>query len=271
MFAINYITATELEAKALVEFYKATNLKSKPFAVYQACEPDVTINILVTGIGALNAHAAVAWFAGFNGAVSGCWINLGIAGHQSLPVGTAVLVSQINGPLLAQAFYPTVIAKWSGHFSSLTTLDAPSDLYNNTLFDMEASGVCAAAQRFTSREWIQVIKVVSDNQAKPHGEFKKSQVVELVRDELATINTYVRAVAQLAVNTKGDSALGVSIPSLPFKTSHSQNRIINEAVSKLHRVGSWDEEQLSRVLACSDAKAAIKALNSQLDALVPEF
>ena len=51
----------------------------------------------------------------------------------------------------------------------------PSQKYmQNTCFDMEGYSFCTAASKFSLSDYIQVVKIISDNEQKPVSELRKS-------------------------------------------------------------------------------------------------
>lgn len=81
----------------------------------------------------------------------------------------------------------------------VTTVDRPETGYGEeTIYEMEAAGFCAAAARLVSAELIQVIKVVSDNAAAPPSGLTAKRVEELIEGRIETIAHIAEQTAELA-------------------------------------------------------------------------
>jgi len=67
-------------------------------------------------------------------------------------------------------------------------VDQPGDYpEGDTLVDMEASGFYPVASRFSTRELVQCVKIVSDNAKNTWRDLKKEAVEDFVRDQMNEI------------------------------------------------------------------------------------
>lgn len=95
---------------------------------------------------------------------SAIWLNIGSAGHQSYPLGSAYLVHKIIDHTRNAHYYPSFAFKIPCPSEVLTTVDSPETQYSkNTLYDMEGAGFFEVARRFSPLELIHSFKIVSDN------------------------------------------------------------------------------------------------------------
>ena len=105
------------------------------------------------------------------------WLNLGSAGHLNYRIGTVVLPAEVRDSGSDLAFYPTPIIPGNFKRDKLRTIKIPSQKYmQNTCYDMEGYSFCIAASRFSLSDYIQVIKIISDNEQKPVSELTKSSL-----------------------------------------------------------------------------------------------
>ena len=110
------------------------------------------------------------------------WLNVGIGGHRTLPLGEIVLAQPGDADAAAdQIWCPSLVFEPPCATATVTTVDRPETGYpEDTVYEMEAAGFCAAAARFASAELIQVVKVISDNAAAPPERLTAGRVEELI-------------------------------------------------------------------------------------------
>ncbi len=170
------------EAKPLISHFK---LKQKEPGVYSSEKT----TLLLTGKGKINAAIAVQK-AGKEGAL---FLNVGVAGHATHPLGATFLCHKVLDPL--HTFYPQILHKTLFQSEVLHTVDTPTSTYDMpVLYDMEATGFFQAALQFSPLEYVHVIKVVSDNKAEP---FTPSHVDALMHKTIPCIEECIRLVPHL--------------------------------------------------------------------------
>lgn len=148
------------------------------------------LSLVVSGMGKANAAAACAWLQAQRPAP--CWINVGIAGHATADIGSSWLVNKITDSDSSETWYPqtTLLANMPG--KPLTCVSKPAGYESEAdLYDMEASGFVSTASRFTTLEWIQLIKIVSDNRQQHWQQLDKNRVPELVSHALPVIESVI--------------------------------------------------------------------------------
>jgi len=184
---INIIVALDCEAKPLIEYFK---LKRQPDHAYPVYRTD-KIQLIVSGVGKLNAATATGYLAGVNDTPA-AWVNIGIAGHKTHVLGTPCLTHKITDQQSNQSWYPIFIFKTTLATESLGTFDAPENNYEDELLhDMEATGFYQAASRFNSAEFIHCLKVVSDNAENSSREINKQMVSELIHEQIDPIANFI--------------------------------------------------------------------------------
>ena len=185
---LNIVCALHCEAISIIENY---NLKLIETIDFFPIYIGNTINLIISGVGKLNATAAVNFLAGLKPQKSS-FLNIGIAGHKTFEIGSCFLADKIFDDNLKKSFYPDICKVFDFNTFNVTTINQPSDQYlTNTLFDMEASSFYQSAQRFTSLENIQVLKIISDNEQCPHKNVNKTLVKNLIQQNLTLINQVV--------------------------------------------------------------------------------
>jgi nucleoside phosphorylase len=177
---IHFICALKCEASPIIDYYKLKHFqKADLFKIYRNDNHGVSVTI--TGIGKLAAAAATSYSYSILGCGQGdVWLNLGVAGHRSHTIGDIYLANRIEDAGSARVWYPQVLIDTEIPTASLLTLDQPCTDYNDSMFDMEAAGFIVTACRFNNAEFIQSIKIISDNQEIPAREIAAKTVRELI-------------------------------------------------------------------------------------------
>ncbi|MCH7731307.1 MAG: hypothetical protein IIB44_02150, partial [Candidatus Marinimicrobia bacterium] len=125
------------------------------------------------------------------------WLNLGVAGHKSLPIGSIVAAHKIidAGSGLSWSLDHNldnqIITK------SILTLDKEShDYTEDEACEMEAAGFYQTAIRFSSRDLIHCIKIISDNER--NAEINYREVGELIQQNISAIESIVKHLLKLS-------------------------------------------------------------------------
>ena len=158
---IHFLVATLSEGRPLIDFFdlKISNNDSL-FKVYHS----VDISLTISGIGKLNsAMSVIKTFFDFNKQKNNIWINLGLAGHKNHRIGDLFLVNKIKDSSSNKIYYPFVAHSKLKSIQCIT-YEKENLYYNESLSEMEASGFFYSANKFTSIELVQVLKIVSDNE-----------------------------------------------------------------------------------------------------------
>ena len=153
------VVALAAEARPLLAFHRLRGVSGHP---YRICAGEQT-HLIVSGVGKVAAAAATAYLRALIGDAPAAWLNIGIAGHGSQAVGTALLAHKVVDIASGKLFYPTFTASPPCRTTLLHTIDRVQPATGDAAYDMEASGFCEAAQRFATSERVHCLKVVSDN------------------------------------------------------------------------------------------------------------
>ncbi len=179
-------TALPCEAKPFITQLKLNkNNNLHPFALYANADTA----LIVSGCGKVAMAAAVAYgLAYFTHSESPILVNVGIAGHQSLRIGSLFAAHKITDVDSGKNYYPQLVSQLPCMTLRINTVSKPERVYaDNGLYEMEASGFYEIASRFSSAELIQAFKVVSDNQYSPLARIDENWVVELMAAQVMTI------------------------------------------------------------------------------------
>lgn len=181
---INIVVALSCEAKPIIKhFGLSPQHRDTAYKLYGSGN----INLIVSGVGKHNAAAATNYIAG-NNTQHTAWLNVGIAGHASKPLGSGFIAHKITDQSSQKYWHPHPIDKLELASEALLTVDHTKEEYlNDTLIDMEASGFYAAACRFTDPDLVQCYKIVSDNQLNTVSNINAVMVSELIQNDMANL------------------------------------------------------------------------------------
>ena len=182
--------ALKAEATPLIEAFKLKPLSGNPlFPIYE----NEMIKLIVSGVGKIKAGAACSYLAGIHRDedIYG-WINVGVGGHRSLPLGTPLLINKIIDDARKTQFFPSFAFEPPCRTEGCTTVENPETTYpTGNCYDMEAAGFYAIASKISPIEMIHVFKVISDNRTPPASEVSKQEVHALIRNHVGLIQTVI--------------------------------------------------------------------------------
>lgn len=141
------------EAKPLIEHF---SLKQTAPTLWEG----ETIDLILLGLGRASAAAAVER----HGRTNALFLNVGVCGHKTHPVGSLFLIHKLHDSF--HTFYPQILHKTSFQSASLTTVDTPT-YAGDTLYDMEGTAFFQTALHFSPLEYIHCVKIISDTETTP--------------------------------------------------------------------------------------------------------
>lgn len=136
-------------------------------------------------------------------------VNIGIAGHKSYPLGGLWLINKIADNDTGRRFYPPLVFTPPCPTAELITFAKPQENYPDlALCDMEASAFYETAARFTTGEFIQCLKIVSDNEQSPTQAVNPAQVSALIAAQFANVNLILQQLTEFAHLLTFDKVIG---------------------------------------------------------------
>jgi hypothetical protein len=188
-YTIHLIIALECEAKPIIQYYGLKRcMDETAYSVFRKHN----ITLTISGVGKLAAAGAVAYTQGrYGNNQPAIWLNIGVAGHASLEIGSCRIAHKIIDHETSRHWYPGLLFSSSVicETAEIATVSQPESLYDqNYLYEMEAAGFIATAIRFSTLELIQSLKVVSDNRSTPTITLNAQTLTHLIEDQLDTID-----------------------------------------------------------------------------------
>ena len=193
---LTIVVALLAEAKPLIAYFDLKKDPKSLLPIYRSAT--YPLELIVTG----SRISRVAAGVGIMGKQGNLWLNIGICGAKSKPVGSVFLASK----LLFDKFvdYPTFLFSPPCQLHDVKTVLHPENEYvEDVLYEMEAHSFYHAARMFSSPELIHVLKIVSDTPNHSAKNLTKMDVHELIKMHLSTIETTINRM--------------LAIPNLPIE------------------------------------------------------
>ena len=270
---ISILVALNSEAKPLIDYFSLKKSSLGPYGYYLGTS-DVTkrgghntagaceaIELVVSGIGALAMASAVGWLAGVN-PVKRVWLNLGIAGHASKKIGEIVLVHGCADAVHTKAHYPPLVAKWSHETAACLSYNAPcTDYPGDAAVDMEAHSFFTSGLRFSSAEFVQSLKVISDNQDSSIDDLDAKKVEALIKPHVATIANFAEKLSSLRMSAVPWVDHGLQLGSL--RSTHSQTLQAQELLVKATVLNVLDDDLKGALSSCQKMSEVLAILHER--------
>lgn len=199
---VNIMVALDCEAKPLVaHFGLKRERQQSTFATYRN---DQNLTLVVCGPGKPAMASACGYLYGVQtsqGNEPSAWLNVGVAGHRTLKVGTPLLIQKVKDSTSGHRYYPPLLLHVDCRYCDLLSVDLPESEYReDCAYDMEATAFYGSASRFITSELVQIIKVISDNQDDPTTNVTKAKVQELITKNLGVIESVISQLRRLSAD-----------------------------------------------------------------------
>ena len=170
---IHFVVATNSEARPLIDLFKLKKIKDLKQAFIYANQ---NISLIISGIGKVNAAIGVTQtYYYYNQKNNNIWINIGLAGHKYLKVGDICTINKITDNETKKIFFPFV-NKFKMQNQECLSVGKQRKNYSSKVYDMESFGFYQSACKYSSKELLQIVKIISDNQFESI-DFKNKEVV----------------------------------------------------------------------------------------------
>ena len=269
--SIRWVVALKVEAEIILDEY---NMNFDPeFTLFQVFRNfEKTRWLILSGIGRHNSAAATTYLYMISKASrSTCWINLGIAGSGKGHYGDLCLVNKISNNDSSNT-YPATMPKVTFHKMNLFTSDVPlTDYTLHELIDMEGSAFYDITNKLSGREFICLMKVISDGPNNDIEDLNKFKIRELINLNIANIKTIVSYYEKLSM----DQYQIIQQPKILSKIlsqwhfSVSQKHRLENIIKRIN-ILSKDEEITKLIKDCKNSRSVItileeKILNTKVD------
>jgi len=264
---MNFVIALQAEAKPLIDALKMKKVSgSPPFPTFQNDRDQ----LVVSGIGKIASAGATGFLLGrnFTDDLASPFLNLGIAGHQSLDLESLFIADRILAEKDRQTFYPPQLIDPKIIRSSLLTCNQPSQKYEPDMgYDMEAHSFYITASKWITRELVQVVKIVSDNLQNPIHAVNPSSVTKGIEKNLASILSIVEELEALASEIRPSRKVTACKRQalLTQKFSQTQTHLLERLLNQAHSLKIQDAEILQCLEREKNAKNALKSIAALIE------
>jgi len=256
---LTFAVALHCEAKPIIDFYKLKKVVEKPFDLYRVEHSDGigSIELVITGIGALSVSSALGWVA---------------AGHVDRDLGSLLLVHGVGDEVQQRSHYPPLVAKWQGDTDAVLSVSAPTSNYPiGAAVDMEAYAFFNVAIRFSDSELVQSLKVVSDNEQSGIEHLNAKKLTELVHMNIDEIQQFAHSFSAIKrENLIVDYALLSHLSG-----THSQRLQAHELLAKTTVLLNGDDFKINELeknlKVHSKLKDALPVLRKCIDSVTPSL
>ena len=188
---VNLVMALPAEAKPVARhFGLQRDSRATGFPLYR----NGSMALAVSGPGQAAAQQATEWL-GTRERNEAIWINLGIAGHPTRPVGQAVLAALVEDGMTGEQWHTAPLPDPPCASDRVVTLNDPDLTYQrDALVEMEAAGFFRAASGLAAPDRIYCLKIVSDNRQQPAHGINGQQVSRLLETGMATFESLLQQV-----------------------------------------------------------------------------
>ena len=264
-FSIRWVIALKEEAETILDEY---NMDFVPeFRLFQVFSNfDKTRWLVLSGIGRHNSAAAATYlYVISNASRSTSWINLGIAGSGKGNYGDLCLVNKISNNGSSNS-YPATMPNFTFDKMKLFTSDVPVVNYTlHELIDMEGSAFYDVTNKISGREFICLIKVISDGPANSIKDLNKFKIIELFKSNITKIKTIVSYYEKLSMDeykiTNKPKIFSQILSQWHFTIS--QKYKLNNLIRRINTL-TKDEEIIELIRDCKNSRSVIITLETKI-------
>jgi hypothetical protein len=261
---MNFVVAFLAEAKPVIDFYELAKMNTLNGTLFQ----DDRHSLVISGLGRDRAASATEHLAYSKARQNEGWLNLGIAGHGSLQKGDAFIAGRIIDDKREEVYYPPQICPSSLQMSSLCTSSSPVTQYKPEMgYDMEAHSFYREASKFSFRELVQVVKIVSDTPSQPIEKIRPQEATAMIASHLNQLDQLVRQIDQLALELLPDEQVEeitkeiLTIHHFSVTRTHQLHELLRHA-----KMLGIDLDEIKNLVSLSlDAKQALKKINIRIE------
>ena len=261
--SVRWVLALKEEAEIILDYFKLKPVNDKTiYPIYKNIEE--THWLIISGIGRSNAAASTAYLYSYSEASPyTSWINIGIAGSDKGNYGDLYLVDKISTYLGKKNTYPSTMPKTSLPKMHLFTSDvAISDYSPHELIDMEGSAFFDIASKLTSKEFICLMKVISDGPQNDIKEITQSKIHSLIKANLfkiINVISYYEKLSQKEFQIRQKPKLFYEIKS-KWHFSSTQSYRLEILLRRIENFSNKNEIE-EKIKDCKKSNSVLNVLN----------
>ena len=264
--SVRWVIALKEEAKVILDYYEMALINKKTlYPIFKNIEE--THWLILSGIGRHNSAAATSYLYTISNASRWTsWINIGIAGSGKGDYGNIYLVDKIFNQN-SYIRYPATMPKSNLPKMSLLTTDIPiTDYSSKELIDMEGSAFFDIASKLTSKEFICIMKIISDGPENNIKQLTKLRIIELLKlnlTKIAQVVSYYENLSQNENQIKEKPEIFFKISS-NWHFSVTQSSQLENLLRRL-KVFCDNNEIMDLIKQCKSSSSVINSLNNKIE------
>jgi adenosylhomocysteine nucleosidase len=261
---MNFVVAFLAEAQPVIDFYRLVKTDVSSGSIFKNDQH----YLIISGLGKDRAATATKLLGESKARKNEGWLNLGIAGHGSHAKGDAFIAGKIIDDKNEEVFYPPPICQSALQVSSLCTCSSPMTQYEPEMgYDMEAHSFYREASKFSFRELVQVVKVVSDTPSQPIEKIRPQEATEMIASHMNQLDRLVRQIDQLALEVQPDEQIEkvvkeiLSLHHFSVTRTHQLLELLRHA-----KMLGVDLDEIKNLVSLSpDAKQALEKIKIRIE------
>ncbi len=264
----NFVVALASEAKPIIKRFRLKRCEEARGVTLFARD---NIRLIVSGIGKAASATAVGYVAGseLHDTIH-IWLNVGIAGHQTLAPGSVGMAHVITDRATGIAYYPSLVFRTPCPSYALECFDEPTTTYaGDAMCDMESSAFFSAAARFSSVEFVHALKIISDNSAADIATLDRASISALVETSLDNIEFVTDTLSRLAAEHLFATVLPSDALLVRWRFSATQKHQLAALARRWAALRPHDEWPGDALQSCHDARAVLSRIGTIVDSSAP--
>ena len=261
-----WVVALKAEAQPLISILNLRSISNDlNFPIYTNAETGHAL--VISGVGNVKSAVAATYLRIVCKVKSfAAWINFGIAGYYSEPVGQIIQAIKVSDLARNKSYFPGVRLTKIIAIAPLYTVSQVEKAYSQpVLYDMEAAGFCEIVPSFCCNELIFVLKVVSDTPKTSAETVSKKQIKKLILQNTEKIYELISEISHIVDSEKAR----LSIPEEVFNCLEIHHFSATNRHRLLQVYRKWKTAFPERSLidssrSISSAKGLIYCLESEL-------
>ena len=183
---VNLVVAMMAEARPLIESFQLERIANDSGLRLFARDD---VRLAVTGIGRVAAETATKAVLREDDFPGSLWINIGIAGHRYLPLGTSWCATEVRRAVAGRRYTLNPPEGIDGVVRGpVVTVDRPElDYEDEAAYEMEAAGFMKALVGRTSEASVMVLKVISDNRQHAPEKLTAAKIAEMTKSAIPVL------------------------------------------------------------------------------------
>ncbi|MGD2169733.1 MAG: hypothetical protein PVI40_05795 [Chlamydiota bacterium] len=224
-------TATEIEARAIIQKLKLKKLQDPYFSIWQNEE----VILIITGIGKVKTASAIAYVFAITKSSIKAAINFGLAGHKHLDPGLVFLAHKIMDFTNGKSFYPGISFSFKDITSPLTTFDLPYTFYEiDSGYDMEGVAFFETCLQFLPLDVIHCLKTVSDSAKNPlPPKLDKNFFLYLMKASLSSLEDLITTLTSMNKLLFTPPSVDLSFFMENWNFTESEKNILSDVLQRL--------------------------------------